>query len=166
MSKSKAVTKRNTVTMTPLEHQTAEYGVLGGSRSDDFNRTVADQALSALWMPEAFGDDAKLTKRQAALATLQGIKPRDEVEGMLAAQMVACHSAAMECYRRAMIPDQPHVGRESNLRFADKLSKTYAQQMEALKRHRQKADQTVRVERVIVSDGGQAIVGNVTKGGE
>ena len=32
------------------------------------------------------------------------IKPTDEIEGMLAAQMVAAHNATMECYRRAMLP--------------------------------------------------------------
>jgi hypothetical protein len=165
MSKSKAVARTGVVKMHPLESQVPEYAAFGGSRSDNFNQNIADQTLKSLWIPDVFDDDTKLSKRQAALATLQGIKPRDEVEGMLAAQMVACHSAAMECYRRAMIPDQPLIGRESNLRFADKLSKTYAQQMEALKHHRQKADQTVRVERVYVGDGGQAIVGNVTKGG-
>ena len=37
--------------------------------------------------------------------------------------------------------------------------------MEALKRRRAKAQQTVRVERVTVEDGGQAIVGDVTHGG-
>ena len=41
----------------------------------------------------------------------------------------------------------------------------YAGQMEALKKYRAKAQQTVRVERVTVEDGGQAIVGNVTHGG-
>jgi hypothetical protein len=29
-----------------------------------------------------------------------GIGPKDELEGMMAAQMLAAHSAAMECYRR------------------------------------------------------------------
>jgi hypothetical protein len=64
-----------------------------------------------------------------------------------------------------MIEGQTFEGREQNLRFADRLSKTYAQQLDALKRYRRKADQTVRIERVVVNDGGQAIVGNVTRGG-
>ena len=39
-----------------------------------------------------------------------GISPQDESEGMLAAQMVALHNAAMECFRRAMIKDQTFAG--------------------------------------------------------
>jgi hypothetical protein len=35
---------------------------------------------------------------------LIGWKPKDEIEGMIAAQLLACHNASMECYRRAMIP--------------------------------------------------------------
>ena len=35
-------------------------------------------------------------------------------------------------------------------------------QMDALKKHRAKAQQTVRVERVTVNEGGQAIVGDVS----
>jgi hypothetical protein len=38
-----------------------------------------------------------------------------ELEGVLAAQMVATHSAAMECYRRAMLPDQTFEGCRENL---------------------------------------------------
>src|SRR5437016_1013262 len=39
-------------------------------------------------------------------------------------------------------------------------------QVEALKRYRSRGEQTVRVEHVTVNKGGQAIVGNVTHGGE
>ena len=44
-----------------------------------------------------------------------GAKPSDEIEGMVAARLVATHNAAMECYRRAMIPDQSFEGRRENL---------------------------------------------------
>jgi hypothetical protein len=46
----------------------------------------------------------------------------------------------------------------------NKLARTYAAQMDTLKRYRSKG-QMVRVERVTVESGGQAIVGNVSKGG-
>jgi hypothetical protein len=44
-----------------------------------------------------------------------GIKPKDEIEGMIAAQLVACHNASMECYRRAMLPDNSFDQRHGNL---------------------------------------------------
>ena len=42
---------------------------------------------------------------------------------------------------------------------------TFAAQMETLKRYRSKGKQTVRVERVSVESGGQAVVGAVNHGG-
>ncbi len=57
---------------------------------------------------------------------------------MLAVQMVATHHAAMECFRRAMIPDQMFEGRESDLKHAEKLTRIYRERMEALQRVRQR----------------------------
>jgi hypothetical protein len=134
---------------------------IGGSRSDAFNRTLADQVVQSLWVDHTDREDrGKL--QSAALATLVSIAPKDEIEGMLAAQMIAAHSASMECYRRAMIGEQSPEGRQSNLNHAGKLSRTYAQLLEALNRHRGKTgQQKVTVEHVHVHAGGQAVVGTV-----
>ena len=43
-----------------------------------------------------------------------------------------------------------------------RLSRTYLAQMDQLKKYRAKAQQIVRVERVEVKDGGQAVVGDVS----
>ena len=94
-----------------------------------------------------------------------GAKPQNELEGMLIAQMVACHSATMECYRRGMLAEQSFEGRQFNLSAANKLSRTYAMLLDALNRHRGKGQQVVRVEHVTVQAGGQAIVGTVSQGG-
>jgi hypothetical protein len=96
---------------------------------------------------------------------MMGMKPRDALEGMLIGQLIASHNAAMECYRRAMIPGQTFEGRRENLNQANKLSRTYAALTEALDRHRGKGQQHIRVEHVNVHAGGQAIVGAVTPGG-
>jgi len=55
--------------------------------------------------------------------------------------------------------------RETNERSMTPLSSTFTAQVHSLKRHKAKASQTVRVERVTVEDGGQAIVGTVQHGG-
>jgi hypothetical protein len=95
-----------------------------------------------------------------------GIAPKDELEGMMAAQLLAAHNAAMECYRRAMYSEQTFEGRRENLNQANKLSRSSALLLEALNRHRGKGQQKVTVEHVTVNAGGQAIVGAVaTPGG-
>jgi hypothetical protein len=81
---------------------------------------------------------------------------------MLIAQLIASHSAAMECYRRAMLGEQTFEGRRENLNQANKLSRTYAALTDALDRHRGKGQQRITVEHVNVNAGGQAIVGAVT----
>ena len=78
---------------------------------------------------------------------------------MIAAQLLAAHNAAMECYRRAMIGEQTFDGRRENLSQANKLSRTYAVLLDALNRHRGKGQQKVTVEHVHVHSGGQAVVG-------
>ena len=95
-----------------------------------------------------------------------GVQPRDELEGMLGAQMIATHNAAMECFRRAMMKEQSFEGRRQNLEFANKLVRFYTALLKALDRHRGKGQpQVVRVERVTVEAGGQAIVGAVSHWG-
>jgi len=85
---------------------------------------------------------------------------------MIAAQLLAAHNAAMECYRRAMLGEQTFEGRRENLSQANKLSRTYAILLDALNRHRGKGQQKVTVEHVHVHQGGQAIVGNVERSPE
>jgi hypothetical protein len=103
--------------------------------------------------------------QSASLSFLAGVEPKDELEGMLAAQLLASHNAAMECYRRAMISEQTFEGRKENLNQANKLSRTHTTLLEALNRHRGKGQQKVTVEHVHVHEGGQAIVGNVEGAG-
>jgi hypothetical protein len=98
---------------------------------------------------------------EGTISALIAISPQDEIEGMIATQLVAAHNAAMECYRRAMIGEQSFEGRRENLNQANKLSRTYATLLEGLNRHRGKGQQKVTVEHVHIHQGGQAIVGNV-----
>jgi hypothetical protein len=137
---------------------------IGGSMSDDWNNILANQTVQSLWLKHSDPDEIK-RQRHAAVDVLIGMAPRDEFEGMIAAQLVACHNASMECYRRAMIGEQTFEGRRENLNQASKLSRTYATLLESLNRHRGKGAQKVTVEHVHVHEGGQAIVGNVESRG-
>src|SRR4051794_27421657 len=95
------------------------------------------------------------------LSVVNGIEPRDEIEAMLASQMAAVHMATMTFARRlAHVENIPQ--QDSAERALNKLARTFTTQVEALKRYRSDGRQTVRVERVTVEAGGQAIVGAVT----
>lgn len=154
-----------TVVVHDPEDRKGKLRPIGGSKSDNWNNLLGAQAVQALWLRNS---DAETQDRQfnATLAALIGIGPKDELEGMMAAQLIAAHNASMECYRRAMIGEQSFEGRRENLNQANKLSRTYATLLDALNKHRGKGQQKVTVEHVHVHSGGQAVVGNVeTPGG-
>lgn len=133
---------------------------IGGSQSDHWNNILANQAVQALWLKNSSPDERD-KQFSATVAALIGIAPKDELEGMMAAQLIAAHSAAMECYRRAMIGEQTFEGWRENLSQANKLSRTFATLLEALNHHRGKGQQKVTVEHVHIHSGGQAVVGMV-----
>ena len=92
------------------------------------------------------------------LAAVEGTRPANETQAMLAVQMAVTHALAMTVLRRAARVDQiPQVDSAGNL--AVKLLRTFAMQAEALGKLQRGGEQVVKV--VHVHPGGQAIVGNV-----
>src|SRR5215218_1401363 len=101
MPKTKPKAPREIAALDPATSP-SKLRCAGGSGSDDFNNILINQTLTSLWT--AHSDETSRSKQlRATLAALMGIAPRDELEGMLAAQMVAAHNNTMECHRRAMI---------------------------------------------------------------
>lgn len=101
----------------------------------------------------------------AALTAYQQINPQNELEAMLAAQMVGNHLTAMKCYERAAISAQPTEIKDMYLKHAAKLSRIYIEQVTALNKLRGNNRQKVTVEHIHIHEGGQAIVGNVNSSG-
>jgi hypothetical protein len=95
-----------------------------------------------------------------AIAAVHGLAPRNEAEGMLVAQMVATHSAAMTLLRR-LKGTETIAQQDSAVRAATKLLGVYAMQMDVLQRAQGKGWHRVSVEHVHVHSGAQAIVGPV-----
>ena len=93
-------TAKETMTSTVVanDYSKARKGRLkqiGGSRSDDWNNMLANQTVQALWLKHS--DPATRDKQYSAtVAALIGIGPKDELEGMMAAQLIAAHNAAMD----------------------------------------------------------------------
>jgi hypothetical protein len=135
-----------------------------GTKVGGLQLSLIQQLSDAQWLPDQIGEERRLELLHAALVLLEGIGPQDEIEGLLAIQMAATHNAALECLRRAMIPEQTLVGRDHNLKHGAKLMALYVQQVAALDKRRGKGQQKVTVEYVNVESGGQAIVGNVEQG--
>ena len=165
----------------PLPAQVVDYsdGIpnLGHSHPDAaVGATLTMEALGLTRVPEltaALQHVVELTQKarkpdergiNQMLAQIAAVEPRDSIEAMLATQMVTVHNAMLRSARSLRgsetIPQQ-----DSNGNLVNKLARTFAAQVEALKRYRSKGEQKVVVEHVTVNEGGQAIVGNVETGG-
>ena len=94
------------------------------------------------------------------LSVVKGIKPRDQVEAMLAAQMAAVHMATLACARRLTRADVPSDGAE---RALNRLSRTYVAQMDALARYRAGDEHDVSRPELSASESGEAIFGDETQ---
>src|SRR5215468_4699000 len=136
-AKKLAATKKKAaiIDIGDVDSRKGDLKDIGGSPSDHWNISLLNQTIRALWVKNS---DSEMCERQckATVSALVGIAPKDEIEGMIAAQLLAAHNAAMECYRRAMFADQTFEGRRENLSQANKLSRTHALLLDALNRHR------------------------------
>ena len=164
MTREKAAEQKEqmTIVVNDKEDRKGKLKSIGGSQSDKWNHTLVEQVLETLWIPH---ESKREELYRATVAALMGIAPRDELEGMMATQLIAAHHATMECYRLAILNGQTfEVWRES-LNQANKLSRTWATLLDALNKHRGKGQQKVTVEHVHFHAGGQAVVGNVERSG-
>lgn len=124
------------------------------------NPAVAHQVICGASVLGSHGRRIDQEATSFVLGFLDSMKPRDAAEGLLLCQMAAVHNATMMMARRlnhvSNLPQQ-----DSAERAVNKLARTFSMQMESLKRYRTGGKQVVRVERVTVEAGGQAVVGDV-----
>lgn len=142
-----------------MTSQTALTGLFG-SKEPAFGEGLAKQIFGAT-IQNGRADQFTLDFMTAFITNMT---PRDELEAMMLAQMGTVHLAAMSFAARLpnaeTLPQQ-----EAAERAYTKLTRTFAAQMEALKRYRSNGEQKMTVEHVTVNAGGQAIVGNVMREG-
>jgi len=130
--------------------------------SGDF--TFATAVLDQLAHVASKGKNLTAGDLNAALAMIHAIAPRDPTEALLATQMVAIHSATIVAARRLNRVETVDQ-QDSASNMLNKLARTFAMQLEALKRYRSTGEQKVTVQHVNVS-AHQAIVGVRQGGGE
>lgn len=136
-------------------------GLALGSNDREFQTYCLEQLINIL--PAPVDGDYTLPVN-AAVAMLTAIHPQDELEAMLAIQMVASNHLALASTRRAAHA-QTIESRQLNGNLATKFSRTFVAQLEALGRHRRGGKQIV--EHVHVNAGGQAVIaGTVNTGGQ
>jgi hypothetical protein len=144
----------------PVEAGKAQLRDLFGTSSDAF---VCGQ-IDALFhtFSQGLGRPPEEAQLEAALALIAGVRPRNELEAALAVQMAATHAIALRLNRRLMKTDPVMSDFLDAGTIASKFMRAFAAQVEALSKLRRPPVQVVRLERLNISDGGQAVVGSVT----
>ena len=136
-----------------------------GTKYPEMANALMAHCFKVLKANEASDDHPGNDERTFMLSAVAEIKPQDAMERMLAVQMAATHVATVRSCRWLAYAETFDQVKAHYSGF-NKLARTYAAQMEALRKHRNGGKQTVVVQHVNVEDGGQAIVGNVGTGGE
>jgi hypothetical protein len=122
---------------------------------------LLDQVLRVC-LPHNHPERESLTR--AVMSLLEELQPSSALEGLLCAQMAACHFLAMEQLAKSagalvLTTQQLH------LQLGTKLTRTFVTQIETLLKLKGRShQQKVVVEHVHVHQGGQAIVGQVNEG--
>lgn len=153
------------LTSISLDHpdSAVAYGLLAealGTANPDFVNELIQQLANA----GSRGPQVDPAVVNFMLDVIKGVKPKDQLEALLAAQMAVVHwrfmAFGMQLNQVESLPQQNSAESAFN-----KLARTFTTQMEALKRYRTGGEQKVTVQHVSVGEGGQAIVGNVTQAG-
>ena len=98
------------------------------------------------------------TQVSLMLSIIKGMKPRDQIEAMLTAQMATIHMAMLQNSRFIERYEVDSLGG-----FINKLARTFTAQVDALQRYRTGSEQKVTLQQNVSVTGGQTIVGNVTQ---
>jgi hypothetical protein len=131
-----------------------------GATDADLQSALIHQIYDAIPVPPNLHPFERTTLKETAVAALRAIKPRDEIEGMLAVQFVATHYTVMDCFKRVSDAGQSLQIRDMNMRQAERLMTTGLRLMEALDRRCGRGPASVSVGNFLnVQPGGQAVVG-------
>jgi hypothetical protein len=131
-----------------------------GTTDPDFAKGIYAQLISASSRGDGRYDAVALF---FSLAAIKGKKPKDQFQVMLVAQATVTHVLTMKQATQLAEADCLPI-QDSAERAYNKLARTFIMQLEALNRLETGGEQKVTVQNVSVSEGGQAIVGNVTQG--
>jgi hypothetical protein len=128
-----------------------------GSPSMDFVDATLFQLQAAARLPNSGLSEIAVN---AALALIEAEKPRGETECAIVVQMALIHSATTAVLGRLA----GAYGDRSILAAAtavSRLSRAFSILVETLRRLRNGGSQVIRIERVDVREGGQAMIGNL-----
>jgi hypothetical protein len=148
--------RENTTYLTfqlSTEEQTSEFmAAFGASKDPDFVFELIRQVANAT--PNSrYADDQSI---KFMMSVIRGIKPRDQTEAMIGAQMAAIYSATMTATNR-LAHAETTAEMDSAERAVNKLARTFAGLIETLNRYRSGGQHNVMVQQLSIAEVGQGI---------
>jgi hypothetical protein len=129
-----------------------------GTTSSDFVNATLVQIQNASRMPSGGISE---TSVNAVLAFIEAAAPKNEIEAALAIQMACTHAVAMAVLSRTggAYGGDRHVVMMAAA--ASRLLRTFAMQVETLRRLRAGGSQYMRIEHIHIESDARAVIGNL-----
>ena len=133
---------------------------------EKLNISNMDSFMKSMFTLIAFFDsDASAENLESfvngSIEEIASIAPKDCIENQLIQQLLITHHLFMKCSLKANIKEQYSSRVDEHIKNITKLSKLFIEQMKALSSYRNEGQQKVKVEHVYISEGGQAVFGNI-----
>jgi hypothetical protein len=90
------------------------------------------------------------------------LKPKDPLEAIMLKQILMTHTVINKFFIGTVLIEQSTTGKDLNIGRATKLIKSFNAQIQAYIKYTKGGHQKVTVQHVSVSEGSQAIIGNVS----
>ena len=141
-SERQVISKRRPISELGWADRLAEGGTMG-TNLPQVAAHLGNQLCSCVFLPEDAPVEEVGEQVHGALLTVMRLAPRNELEAMLAVQAIAAHNAAMECMRRAMIPNRTLSSCDLYLKHAEKLFRIFKDQAEVISRNQRDATKQI-----------------------
>ena len=108
----------------------------GLSSHSELHKRLMTQLSEAMWFPKGTGDKAREDRLIEAFDALVGIYPQDEIEGMLACQIIVTHRAALDCLQLSMAPATTCDERRKIIEQVEQLLLSFTRNLSAMDQYR------------------------------
>ena len=95
------------------------------------------------------------------ISALNEMKIKDPIESNLILQLLVTHDLFLKCSYKANTKDQNPERLDEHIKNITKLSRIYTNQLKSYVSYKNQGQQKVKVEHVHISEGGQAVFGNI-----
>ena len=123
-------------TEKPAPQRPREKEAPSSGTYSELQKRLITQIAEIMWFPKGTSETVREDRLIEAFDALVGIDPQDEIEGMLACQLVITHRAMLDCMQLSMAPSTAANDRAGIINQIERLMAVHARNLAALDQHR------------------------------